>query len=177
MRDAEALHPGSLSVERRRRRLGGNRTYALTSAFFIFLSSCSELPGQARRDLVGVSLPDLVSCAGQPAERMRVGRDDWVLTFAPVTITTPSVTGSVPLLGDLLKPSVTASAQESCRMTARVRGGRIASLHYVGTSSLLFGAHAACAPLVRDCLKYPDRTSLPENYSADDILSQKENGL
>lgn len=137
------------------------------------LASCSVLPERARHDLVGTSLPDLVACAGRPDSRMRVGADDWVLGWGPVTTATPSLTAAVPVLGDLAKPTVSASASATCRMMTRIQRGRVASLHYVGTSSLPIGAEAACAPIIRDCLAHPDRTVLPAGYDTNAYLEVK----
>ncbi len=142
-------------------------------AALLVLTGCSALPERARHQLVGTTLPDLVACAGRPESRMRVGVDDWVLGWAPVTTATPAITGAVPVLGDLAKPTISANASATCRMSARMRGGRVVSLHYVSTSSLPLGAKSACAPIVRDCLAHPDRTVLPAGYDADAILEDK----
>ncbi|OUJ16474.1 hypothetical protein HK28_12395 [Acetobacter sp. DsW_063] len=140
-------------------------------ALVLSLTACASLPEQARHDLPGTTLPDLVSCAGQPSERMRVGPDDWVLSWG-ANASTPSISGSVPLFADLVKPTVSASASMQCRMSARIQSGRVVSIHYVGTSSLIFGAHAACSALVRDCLLHPDHTTLPADYDAGRYLSK-----
>ncbi|OUJ14199.1 hypothetical protein HK28_00520 [Acetobacter sp. DsW_063] len=141
-------------------------------AALLTLAGCSALPGRARHDLVGMTLPDFLACAGQPTERMRIAPRQWALTFPTNNWSTPSLSGAVPLLGDLVKPTVSASASESCRMTARIRDGRVASIHFVATSSLTTSASAACAPLVRDCLLYPDHTMLPADYDADAYLQK-----
>lgn len=148
------------------------RRYGLLAGL-LALACCSALPERARRQLVGTSLPDLVACAGRPASQMRVGVDDWVLGWTPVTTATPSVSCAVPLLGDLVKPTVSASASATCRMSARVRAGRVVSLHYLSTSSLPLGSEVACAPIVRDCMAHPDQTTLPSGYWSSDYLEDK----
>ncbi len=143
-------------------------------AGLLALAGCSALPERARTHLVGTALPDLLACVGRPDSRVRVGDDDWVLGFAPQVLAAPALSASVPVLGDALKPTVSVSNAESCRMIVRIRSGRVASVHYVGASFLLSGANGACAPLVRDCLIHPDHTALPAGYSADAVLSARE---
>ncbi|WP_146882048.1 hypothetical protein [Acetobacter nitrogenifigens] len=141
-------------------------------ALVLILAACTDRTEQARTELIGMPYPDLVACAGPPSVRVQTDADDWDGEWGG-SVSTPSVSGSVPLFADLVKPTVSASAAMSCRMTARVRGGRVYSIHYVGTSSLIFGAHAACAALVRDCLLHPDHTTLPADYDAGRYLGAK----
>lgn len=52
----------------------------------------------------------------------------------------------VPILGGLAEPSVSMSATRTCRMTARIRAGRVASVHYVSGTGWLSGPNAGlCA--------------------------------
>lgn len=133
-------------------------------ALLVMLSACTSVTEQARESLPGMPVTDLMACAGSPESSILVGPDEWVGTYAPVTVSTPSVTGSVPVLGDIVKPTVTASASMSCKMVVRIKSGYVFSVHYIGASSLIMGPHTACIPMVLDCMRHPDKTQLPAGY-------------
>ena len=119
------------------------------------LSGCSSAMVQdSRRTLIGNDLTSFESCAGPPVQDLAISNNEHILVFSTVSVATPTVSASLPILGNAIKPTVTASSASMCRMTARFINGRVYALHFLNNS--FFGGYTACAPLVRDCMKFPD---------------------
>ena len=109
---------------------------------------------QSRTHIVGMDLPDMESCAGPPLSELKISDNEKILVFSTVSVSTPTVSASLPIFGDALKPTITASSTSMCRMTARVISNKVYSIHYLDNS--FFGGYSSCAPLIRDCMKHPD---------------------
>jgi len=125
---------------------------------------------EARTRLPGMTLPDLLACAGVPDKRMQIDAVEWVLVYDQSSAVQPSMTASISALAALVKPALTMGAAGTCRVMVRINGDHVRSVHYAGPSGTLEGPNAACAPLVRDCLKYPDQTVLLVGFDQSEIL-------
>ncbi|OUJ06671.1 hypothetical protein [Acetobacter malorum] len=113
----------------------------------ILLSACSSLPTRAKHDLIGMSRPDLIACAGVPDNREPLP-DGEVLEWrqdqqvqGPLTIKTP------------LSLELDIGGHGTCHMVARIQAGRVAQVEYTGPSATLAGPYAACRSLVLACEK------------------------
>lgn len=147
-------------------------THLATVTSLLAVSACTPMAERARSSFVGMALPDMLACAGNPAHIRPIGPDEWILAYGPRTTDSPSLTGSVPILGDIASPTVSIENSSSCAMTVRIHGAYVKSVHFVAGSSMLMGPNIACAPLVRDCLHHPDHTTLPDDYDPKSVLGK-----
>lgn len=130
------------------------------------LACCvSSMPRSARTLLVALPLPDLLSCAGKPAQTMQISETDWILSYDQTRPVQPPVTvSSVLPMG--VTPSLTVGASGTCQAVVRIHKGYVAAVHFTGVTLTAMGPTAACVPLIQECVQNPDRTSLPSDYNA-----------
>ncbi|CAH2603238.1 conserved exported protein of unknown function [Rhodovastum atsumiense] len=139
-------------------------TLLMTVALGPALAGCAARQAREARDwAAGRSLAELESCMGVPDRTDRqpdgVVIAQWDRAEAASSMTLPlldlallPVTLPVTLAG---AGSVSVGAVASCRVIATVRGGRVDGLRYAGDSDGVGGRDAACAPLVRGCVRGP----------------------
>ena len=127
----------------------------LSLAITASLGGCAavdeQIASDAKADLVGMSALDVQTCLGLPDQRLSVG-DTTLLTYVA------SATRSVGLSAGL----VSLSFGGYCHATIRIEKGRVSRVEYSGATESLLGRDAACAPIVRTCLRrdHPRRDSI-----------------
>ena len=124
---------------------------------------------QARTDLLGMTAPDLLACAGVPDRVQALSRDELLLQYDYKPAAGSLFSLTLPLVG-----SLAVGAHGACEAHFRVlRDGTVSGVSYSGTSFSFSGPSADCVPLVRECVEHPDRTGLPAGYDAFAILLPK----
>ncbi|WP_174766809.1 hypothetical protein [Acetobacter indonesiensis] len=114
----------------------------------LLLSGCKSAAQHARHDLVGLTRPELISCAGVPdAREDRDGQE--VLVWKQDQNVDGGVSVSTPFLIGL-----SIAGRGTCHFVATIRDGKVRRISYTGPSQTLYGPLAACEPLVRDCEAY-----------------------
>jgi hypothetical protein len=127
----------------------------------IGLTGCAAIEArQARHALVGMSAVDVQACAGIPARIAWLDPQEQLFTYDY------SATGAAISLKFLDDLSLSLGGGGGCHLVLRISGSRVAEVHYTGTTGALSGPDAACAPLVRECLRQPRRSPLPAGYDA-----------
>ncbi|NHN88984.1 hypothetical protein [Acetobacter conturbans] len=115
--------------------------------FVLMLAGCSTIPDRARHEMVGLTRPDLVACAGIPdQEETRDGQE--VLVWKIEKTDGGSLSVSMPF--DM---SLTFSSSGSCHVIASLRGNKVMRLAYTGPARTWLGADAVCAPVLRACVQ------------------------
>jgi hypothetical protein len=132
----------------------------------LLLTQCSAYVSHSARDkLLGMTAPDLVSCAGKPDAVMQVKPDVLVAEWSSKSAAAGAKSGfsvTLPLGASLTLPASTAS----CHMQATVlRDGTVASIALSSTTGVL-DDDGSCAGLVAECVFHPDSTGLPKGYDA-----------
>ncbi len=119
----------------------------------------------ARTDLLGMSAPDLMACAGGPDRVQALSSQELLhYDYKPTPGNLFSV--SLPIVG-----SLAVGARGACEAHFQVlRDGTVSGVSYSGTSFSFSGPSADCVPLVRECVEHPDRTGLPAGYDAFAVL-------
>lgn len=98
----------------------------------------------AKVDLVGMSALDAQTCLGLPDQRLVTGRTTLLTYFANATRTFGVSAGVVSL-----------SFGGYCHATVRIERDRVTGVTFSGGTSSLMSHDAACAPIVRSCLRRP----------------------
>ena len=138
----------------------------------LLLPGCGAIATHEARDpygvLIGMGLPDLLSCAGVPDKVQRTGPDTAVAQWS-VSTDTPDLRASVLVFG-----SIELGGANACRFVATVlRDGTVADVAFPQAhSSLVAGPFGACGQLVGECLAHPSRTGLSRGYDAFAYLFQ-----
>ncbi len=118
------------------------------------LSACavqdSGISHQAQNRLLGMSEVDLESCIGAPDQRQNFGATD-VLTYYATS--TSSINYSLPIVG-----GISFSNGAYCHATFRIDSGHVTRILYSGEKNATLAPDAYCAPIIRTCLAYLDRT-------------------
>ena len=126
------------------------------------LGGCSAIEArQARTSLVGMSAVDLQACAGIPTRVAWLDAHEVLFDYEQAAQAAPV---SLKLLDDI---SLSLGGGGACHAVMRIAGSRVVEVHYPGAGGSLGGPDAACAPLVRECLRHPVRRAAPpEGYDA-----------
>ncbi|MBB6457921.1 MULTISPECIES: hypothetical protein [Acetobacter] len=119
------------------------RIKALTC--LLALSSCANVPLQAKRDLVGMARSDLIACAGVPDNTAALP-DGEVLQWRQ----DQQVQGPFTLKGPM-SLELDLSGHGTCHLVVRLQQERVAQVEYTGPSGTLMGPYSACRPLVLSC--------------------------
>lgn len=146
------------------------RRLALLAA--LLTASCSSLTAhQARTSLLGMNAVDLQGCMGVPNSTTRLDSGELLLQYN-FDSDKPGLT-----LG-ALGFSVGLGPTGSCHALIRVlRSGVVSGVNYAGTTLGWQGQLAACAPLIGECIRNPDSTTLPQGYDAfSELLPTKSVG-
>jgi hypothetical protein len=96
----------------------------------------------AKVDLVGMSALDVQTCLGLPDQRLVTGKTTLLTYFANSTRTFGMSAGLVSL-----------SFGGYCHATVRIEQDRVTGVTFSGDTSSLMSHDAACAPIVRSCLR------------------------
>ena len=133
----------------------------VASSLICVLTSCAAYQAhEARSVLPGTTVPDLLSCTAKPDAITQISDVDWLLYYHTGPSSAPAFSVKT-LFGDLA-----IGSKGGCDLTVRVREpGYVIAVHYSGTEISTSGENAACAPLVRECSRFADRTRLPAGYS------------
>lgn len=134
----------------------------------LLMSGCSTYVASVAPDKMrGMSVPDLIACAGIPDQKMKTKPDVMVLEWTPKTTTssgtkTSGFSVTLPLGTSLtLQPPV-----DTCHMQATVlRDGTVADVD-MSSSSGIKGDNGACGQIVKQCVYDQSSTGLPANYDA-----------
>lgn len=114
----------------------------------LLLTNCHSVAHKARTDLIGLTRPELLSCAGVPdAAETRDGQE--VLVWKQDQNVDGGVSISTPFL-----IGVSIAGRGTCHFVATLRDGKVSRVSYTGPSQTLYGPLAACEPLIRDCEHY-----------------------
>lgn len=126
----------------------GARAWMATALLAVSLAGCAAIDEQAAQaakvDLVGLSALDVQTCLGLPDQRLVTGKTTLLTYFAGATRTFGMSAGLVSL-----------SFGGYCPATVRIEGDRVAGVTFSGDTSSLMSHDAACAPIVRSCLRRP----------------------
>lgn len=98
----------------------------------------------AKVDLVGMSALDVQTCLGLPDQRLVAGKTTLLTYFASATRTFGMSAGLVSL-----------SFGGYCHATVRIEKDRVTGVTFSGDTSSLMSHDAACAPIVKSCLRRP----------------------
>ena len=100
---------------------------------------------RARSELIGLSKPELLQCAGVPNRTMSDGNAFFMTYDNSQTgqsgITMPIIGGGINLVGD-----------EYCRATFKLVDDRVASVSYAGNTGNILGSLAMCGFAVATCV-------------------------
>jgi hypothetical protein len=132
------------------------------------LSGCGYYDARQARDplgaesMVGMSVVDLVDCAGVPDHVLQTGPDTAVAQW-DYKAAGSALKATIAVLG-----SLEFGAGESCKLVATVlREGIVADVAFPGSrASVTSGPYAGCSVIVGECLDHPSRTTLPAGYDA-----------
>lgn len=130
------------------------------------LMGCSEYATRQARDpygtLIGMSMPDLISCAGVPDHIQQLDENQAVLQW-DYKSEQPAFKATITILG-----SIEVGNAESCKLVARVlRDGTTADVAFPGSNTTLTGGpHAGCSNIISECLSHPSTTQTSKNYDA-----------
>lgn len=131
------------------------------------LAGCAAIEArQARSALVGMSAVDVQACAGIPARIAWLDQQEVLFTYDY------NATGAAISLKFLDDLSLSLGGGGACHLVLRIAGSRVAEVHYTGTGGGMTGPDAACAPLVRECLRDPRRSAPPSGYDARVLASR-----
>ncbi len=122
---------------------------------------------QSRSEIIGMALPDLLSSLGKPDSVMATGPDTAVIQYSHVD-TSPGLEASFLLLG-----SIKLGGGGGCRVVFTVlRSGTVADVAFpFSYSDNLFSApYSACAPIISEPLRYPNKAGAPKGYDAFQVL-------
>ena len=137
---------------------------------FLFLSSCAGLPAQkSETKLVGMSLPDMIACAGMPSKSIATNHEDVVLQYDQNQQVQPNFS-----LGGIYGVSLNLGGMGTCSLIARFHNGYLGSIHYVGPSWTFGGYLSACTPIIKSCYSRRDHTVIPSDYNQFNILGLKQ---
>jgi hypothetical protein len=127
------------------RTLLGVMSALLFAGSLVGCAAIDERVAQAAKvDLVGMSALDVQTCLGLPDQRLVTGRTTLLTYFANATRTFGMSAGLVSL-----------SFGGYCHATVRIAGDRVTGVTFSGDTSSLMSHDAACAPIVKSCLRRP----------------------
>ncbi len=107
----------------------------------------ASIADDARERLIGLRADDLRLCAGVPnLTATSPGGDFWTYDRAPPA---SGISAPVPVVGG----SLSLSAANTCRVTFHLVSGTVTRIEYSSASDLGLAQDAACAPVVRGCLR------------------------
>ncbi len=145
------------------------RTAWAAAALASLLAGCGYYDTQAARDplgrhgLVGLSVPDLLNCAGRPDAVAQTGPDTAILQYDHKDEST-GLKATLTLLG-----SIELGGGGGCSAVFTVlRDGTVADVTFPRSyaDGLFTTPYSACEPLISECLAHPGRTALPAGYEA-----------
>lgn len=113
----------------------------------ILLCGCVNAADRAQTGLIGMSRGDLMSCAGVPDKREELP-DREILQYQQ----DKEVEGPLTVKGpfDL---ALSVGAKGTCHAVLTLRDGVVSRVGYTGPSGTLLGPYAACAPILKGCVK------------------------
>lgn len=143
---------------------------AALASIAILLGACTApVSNEARTSVVGMTLPDLLSCAGRPDKVLHAAPDDWIVQYEQNQAVQPPFTLKSSFI---VNGEVDIGARGMCHVIFRVHRGYVAAVHFTGPSLTASGANGACVPLIRECVTRADHTTLPNRYNVGDWLHE-----
>lgn len=146
----------------------------LLGTLVLALAGCDLASTSDSRDpygaFIGMTVPDLLSCAGVPDHVQRTGPDTAIAQWA-YSSSDPALKLTLLLFG-----SVEVGGAESCKMVATIlRDGTVVDVAFPGSrATLMAGPYAGCSVLTSECLNHPSSTGpVPRGYDALAILIPK----
>lgn len=109
----------------------------------LFMSGCAGKP----QGLIGITEPDLYSCAGVPDSYVDLG-DRVIMEYKQ----TQDVQGPLSLKGPF-SLALDLGGKGTCNAIFTIKGNVVTGVSYSGPSRTLMGGYAACVPLVKGCVK------------------------
>ena len=114
-------------------------------AVCVLLSGCAGQPS----GLIGITQPDLYSCAGVPDSRVTLP-DREIMEYKQ----TQNVEGPLSFKGPF-SLALDVGGKGTCNAIFTVEDNHVTGVSYSGPSRTLLGPYAACVPLVKGCVKSP----------------------
>lgn len=109
----------------------------------------AEKANQARTSLVGMSITEIVGCAGVPSGRYVQG-DIEVLAYSFDAGSRGSAT-AMPMGNEAVV--IGRSSRVACEANFTFRQGRLEAVNYKSSGGGILTQNAACAPIIQGCLK------------------------
>lgn len=137
------------------------------------LAGCSTYVASVAPDRMrGMSVPDLIACAGIPDQKMLTKPDVAVLEWAPKS--TAGTSGGLKTGFGFTLPLGTSftwsTPVDTCHMQATIlQDGTVADVD-MSSSNGIKGADGACGQIVKQCAYDQSDTGLPKGYDAWDYL-------
>ena len=130
------------------------RALALLLPLFVGLSSCAiqraEIASRARKELVGMSKKNLLTCAGVPSRQDRF-EDLEFLTYTGARDTVG--TGAANSSSSNVMFGAYRAAQRDCEATFILKDGIVQNVSYLGRTEGLLTKGEQCAFIVESCLQ------------------------
>ncbi len=145
----------------------GTRRWLAPIALTALLAGCGALDTHEARKpwgvLIGMALPDVLSCMGKPDDVQQTGPDTAIIEYRRQD-TVDALDLTLALLG-----SVRLGGGGGCRAVFTVlRTGTVADVAFAQSFGvgLISAPYEACRPLVSECLRHPSGAGLSPGYDA-----------
>lgn len=139
----------------------------LTLALLVFCTGCSVVRSneaeEAQHLLIGMTKPELFSCAGLPDRSIAVGTTEY-LTYFNDLLTSGGLT--MPIIGG----GINFFDSKYCHATVTLIDSKVSSIHYSGNPSSTLAPLDQCDYIVAACVeavKHPDKAGAPPPPSND----------
>ena len=136
-------------------------------ALLLLLSGCNAYQvREARQDILGMSAPDLMACAGVPDKVQELSANELMVQYDR-----NADNGSLLSIKALNIADISLGRSGACHAHFRIlRDGTVSGVGFSGTTFSFSGPYGDCASLIRECVEQPDRTQLPPRYDIFSIL-------
>ena len=126
------------------------------------LASCgygaSRQAHEAQTSMIGMTIADLVACAGPPSKTTKLNSSAEVDTY----VYTPKAGSGFNLTLPLELGGITIGGSgNSCTTNVRLVDNRVTEVHYTGPNDLDIGQDGVCDPVIRGCMRQPEATMQP----------------
>jgi hypothetical protein len=142
-----------------------------TLALLLLLGGCGSYQvHKARQDILGMSAPDLLACAGVPDKVQQLSDSELMVQYDR-----PADNGSLLSIKALTMADITLGRSGACHAHFRIlRDGTVSGVSFSGTTFSFSGPYGDCASLIKECVEQPDRTQLPAGYDVFSILLREK---
>lgn len=138
----------------------------------LMLTACGTLDvHQARQDVIGMNLPDLLACAGIPKQGnvMQISPDEALIEYDQDASSAAILTLEVASVANFA-----IGRPGACKAVFGVfRDGTISRVDFADTSFSMFGPKSDCGPLIEECVHERDATQMPTGYDAFKFLEAR----